>query len=469
MKKYDLIILGGGPGGYTAAIHAARAGANVCLVEKDTLGGTCTNRGCIPTKALAASAHLLKQTRNAALMGINLNLNPGTEIALDYPRVVERKNQVVEGLRNGIGKLLQANKVEVVLGRGRLAGPGRVSIDQTGQELAGKSIILATGSQPTVLPSLPLSEPYVFTSDQLLEQDNLPGHLVIVGGGVIGCEFASIFHAFGVKVTVIELLDRLLPTLDPAVSSWLMRAYKKAGIQFMTKTAVQGLDVTDEGVVVVLPDGKSIECDRVLVSVGRRSVTSELGLEEAGIALQKGSIVTDERMATSLPGVYAIGDAVGMTWLAHTAAKEAEVAASNALGKNRTMRYWVVPSVVFTDPELACVGLMPSEADDQGIPISKGRFYYAASGKAQCDGTTDGLVEIVTEAGSETILGGWVAGEGAGTLIAEITVAVRHGLTAYELMEVIHAHPTLPEMIVEAAADSLGQAVHKAPARRRSI
>jgi dihydrolipoamide dehydrogenase len=464
MKKYDLIVLGGGPGGYTAAIHAAQAGANVCLVEKDFLGGTCTNRGCIPTKALAASAHLLKQTRNAAVMGIN----PGTEVVLDYPKVIERKNQVVEGLREGIRKLLLANKIEIVQGRGRLAGPGRISLDQSDQELTGKSIILATGSQPTALPSMPLSEPYVVTSDQLLEQDDPPSHLVIVGGGVIGCEFASIFHTFGVKVTVIELLDRLLPTMDPSLSSWLTRAFKKAGIQFMTKTAVQGLDVTDEGVVVVLPDGKSIECDRVLVSVGRRSVTSDLGLDQAGIKLQKGSIVTDERMASSLPGVYAVGDAVGMTWLAHTAAKEAEIAASNVLGKDRTMRYWVIPSVVFTDPELACVGLMPSEADDQGIPIRKGRFYYAASGKAQCDGATDGLVEIVTEAGSETILGGWVAGQGAGTLIAEIAVAIRQGLTAYELSEVIHAHPTLPEMIVEAAADSLGKAIHKAPPRRRS-
>jgi dihydrolipoamide dehydrogenase len=465
MKNYGLIVLGGGPGGYTAAIHAAQSGANVCLVEKDSLGGTCTNRGCIPTKALAASAHLLKQTRKAALMGVN----PGTEVVLDYPKVVERKNQVVEGLRNGITKLLKANKVEIVQGRGRLAEPGRISIEQSDQELTGKSIILATGSRPTALSTLPINEPYVVTSDQLLEQDNLPNHLVIIGGGVIGCEFASIFHTFGVKVTVIELLDRLLPTLDPALSSWLSRAFKKAGIQFMTKTAVQGLEVIDGGVVVALPEGKSIECDRVLVSVGRQSDTSEMGLKQAGIKLQRGSIVTDERMASSLPGHYAVGDAVGMTWLAHTAAKEAEVAASNALGKDRQMRYWVIPSVVFTDPELACVGLLPKEADDQAIPIGKGRFYYAASGKAQCDGTTDGLVEIVTEAGSETILGGWVAGQGAGTLIAEIAVAVRQGLTSYELMEVIHAHPTLPEMIVEAAADSLGKAIHKAPPRRRSI
>ncbi|MFC1654921.1 dihydrolipoyl dehydrogenase [Myxococcota bacterium] len=464
MKKYDLIVLGGGPGGYTAAIRAARMGASVVLAEKDLLGGTCTNRGCIPTKALAASAHLLTRLQTAEEMGIST----GTGYFLKYENVLKRKEQIVGTLRGGIEKLLEANRVEVVRGRGILAGDDRVMIEAPASlDLRGKAILLATGSIPGQLAVLPLQAGRVVTSDELLQLEKLPKRLVIIGGGVIGCEFASIYRDFGVEVTVIELLDRLLPTLDKSLSSVMARSFKKKGIQVLTGIAAEGVDAGGTEVVVKLPGGKNVSCDLVLVAVGRKAATEGMGFKETGITREKGCVVTDDHMQTSVKGVYAIGDAVGKTWLAHTAMAEAEVAAACALGQERRMRYDAVPSVVYTDPELACVGLLPGEAKERGIEIDKGRFYYGALGKALCDGTTDGHLEIIAEKGGGKVLGGWVAGEHAGTLISEITLAVGQGMMVADFAESIRAHPTLPEMITEATLDSRGLAIHKAPAKRK--
>lgn len=464
MKKFDLIVLGGGPGGYTAAIRAARMGASVVLAEKDLLGGTCTNRGCIPTKALAASAHLLARLQNAEEIGIST----GTGYFLKYENVLKRKEQIVATLRGGIEKLLEANRVEVVRGRGILAGDDRVMIESpASRDLRGKAVLLATGSVPAQLPPLPLRADRVITSDQLLQLEKLPKRLVIIGGGVIGCEFASIYRTFGVEVTVVELLDRLLPTLDKSLSSVIARSFKKKGIQVFTGVGAEGVEIRGTEVTVRLPGGKTLECDLVLVAVGRKAATEGMGFKETGISRDKGCVVVDDHMQTSVKGVYAIGDAVGKTWLAHTAMAEAEVAAACALGQERLMRYDAVPSVVFTDPELACVGLLPEEAKQKGVEIDKGRFYYGALGKALCDGTTDGHVEIIAEKGGGKVLGGWVAGEQAGTLISEITLAVGQGMMVAEFAESIRAHPTLPEMMTEATLDTRGLAIHKAPARKK--
>jgi dihydrolipoamide dehydrogenase len=402
--------------------------------------------------------------KNAEEMGISM----GAEPVLRYENVLGRKERIVSTLRAGIEKLLEANRVELVTGRGILAGDDRVVVEApASRDLRGRAIILATGSVPGLLPVLPQKAGRVVTSDELLVQEKLPKRMVIIGGGVIGCEFASIYRAFGVEVYVVELLDRLLPTLDRTLSSVISRSFRKKGIQIFTGIGAEGVEIKGTEVVVRLPRGKTISCDLVLVAVGRQAATEGMGFKETGIRCDQGCVVADEHMQTSVKSVYAIGDAVGKTWLAHTAMAEAEVAAACALGEACRMRYDAVPSVVFTDPELACVGILPGEAKDKGIEVDKGRFYYAALGKALCDGSTDGHVEIIAEKGGGKILGGFVAGEQAGTLISEITLAVGQGMKAAEFAKSIRAHPTLPEMITEATLDTQGKAIHKAPSKRK--
>ncbi len=462
-KTFDLIVLGGGPGGYAAAIRAAQLGGRVALVEQDALGGTCTNRGCIPTKALAASAHLLERIHRSEEMGIRVP--EGVE--LDFSAVAKRRDDIVAELRTGIEGLLKANKVELFRGRGKLTSPKQLRVGE--QELKARSVILATGSRPATLPMLPVDGKRVLSSDQLLASQSLPKRLVVVGGGVIGCEFASIYRAFGVEVWVVELMDRLLPTMDAVLSKQLKRAFKQQGIHVLCSSAVQGLGEASkgEGLEVLLPEDERIACDQVLVAVGRKAVTEDLGLEDCGLTLRRGCVETDAHMATPIEGLYAVGDLVGRTWLAHTAAREGEIAAANAMGQVEKMSYKAVPGVVFTNPELAAVGLGPAEVKADKLDVTVGKFLYQASGKALCDGVAEGRVEIICSASDQRVLGGWVAGQEAGILIAEIALAVDLGLTAGQLADVIHAHPTMPEMLAEAAADSIGRAIHRAPARRK--
>lgn len=462
MKTFDVAVLGGGPGGYCAAIRAAQLGATVALVEKDAVGGTCTNRGCIPTKALAASARLLQQMNASEDMGIRWPSPP----ALDFGRVAARRDQVVATLREGIEKLLRAHKVELFRASGALAGPGKIALlEHDPRLIEARKIIVATGSAPVRLPFLPVDGQQVVTSDEVLSQKILPRRLAVVGGGVIGCEFASIYRAFGVEVAVVELLDRLLPPMEPSLGKALERAFKKAGIQVLTSARVEGYD--REAGALRLAEGRTVPADMVLVAVGRRPVSDGLGLDELGVRTERGRIVADERMAAGPEGIFAVGDVVGRTWLAHTAMREGEVAAACALGHEERMRYGAVPAVVFCEPEIAVVGLQPAEAEARKIEYAEGSFFYGASGKALCDGAAEGKLGVLCEPGGGKVLGGWVIGEHADVLIAEIALAVDRGIAARELADVIHAHPTLPEMIKEAAADCFGMAVHKAPARRR--
>lgn len=463
MKNYDIVVLGGGPGGHTAAVRAAQLGGSVCLVEKAELGGTCTNRGCIPTKVLAASAHTLAKVRQAAEMGIAVSSEP----RLDFGRVAQRRDDVVAVVRDGIRKLLKAHGIDVLKGVGRLNGPHQVLLtDGAETRLTARSVIVATGSVPAALPTLPIDGNRVVTSDELLTESNLPRSLVVVGGGIIGCEFASIYRTMGVEITIVELLDRLLPNMDPTFGRIVHRSFKKAGIRVLTQTSVQAVAPGSAGASMTLHNGDHLEAERVLVCVGRSANTQGIGLEENGVKLQRGMIQVDEHLSTGVDGIYAIGDAVGKTWLAHTASREGEVAAACALGESATMRYDAVPAVVFTEPELASVGLTATAATERGIAVDQGVFHYGASGKALCDGIGKGRVEIVAARDGGKIIGGVVAGEHAGILIAEITVAIDRGLTARELAEVIHAHPTLPEMIREASADTYGQATNRAPGDR---
>ncbi len=463
MKPFDVAVLGGGPGGYCAAIRAAQLGAAVALVERDALGGTCTNRGCIPTKALSASAVMLGRMRSSEELGIRLPAMP----ELDFGRVAARRDQVAATLREGIEKLLRAHKVELFRAAGTLAGPGKIALaGNTPAVIEARKIILATGSAPVHLPILPVDGERVVTSDEILSQKSLPRRLAVVGGGVIGCEFASIYRAFGVEVAVVELLERLLPTMEAVLGKTLERAFKKAGIQVFTATRVEGFD--PGAGVLRLAEGKTLPADMVLVAVGRRPQSDGLGFAECGVQIERGRVVADERMATGAEGVFAVGDVVGRNWLAHTAMREGEVAAACALGHEERMRYGAVPAVVFSEPEIAVVGLQPAEAEAKKIDFVEGTFFYGASGKALCDGAAEGKVGLLAEPGGKKILGGWVIGEHADVLIGEIALAVDRGVSARELADVIHAHPTLPEMIKEAAADCFGMAVHKAPARRRS-
>ncbi|WP_298040145.1 dihydrolipoyl dehydrogenase [uncultured Desulfuromonas sp.] len=458
MKEFDVAIVGAGPGGYVAAIRAAQAGACVCLIEDDEVGGTCLNRGCIPTKALYSTARLMHHIRSAGEHGIRVG-----ELGFDFPQAARRKDQVVEKLVRGVEQLLKGHGVEVFRGRASLEGEGRIRIRRA--EVVGhiraRRIILATGSLPARPKGLPVDGKNVLTSNEILAMKDLPRSLLVVGGGYIGCEFASIFSAFGTKVTVVELLPTLLGHTDRLAVREVEKSLREAGVAVHTGTAVEALDVVEGGVKVRLSGGESLVVEKALVAVGRVPNSHGLGLEEAGVRLENGAVAVDDRMATSAEGVYAIGDVTGGIQLAHVASYQAGVAVTNALGGDARADYRVVPSTIFTLPEIGQVGLSEAACKEKGIETRVGRFAYQASSKALCAGEVRGSVQVVSDRGDGKILGAAVVGDEASTLIAEVAAAMSGGMTAVELGEVIHSHPTLPEMIKEAAEDTAGRAVHK--------
>ena len=460
MADFDVVLVGSGPGGYVAAIHAARQGARVGIVEqKETeWGGTCLNWGCIPTKTLVQSAEVLRTVRRAAEYGVKV-----AEPEIDWGAMQARKDKVVGGLRQGVMGLLKANGVEMITGRGRLAGPGRVAVD--GRELAGRNVILAPGSV-VARPPFPGADLGV-SSDEILSLPKEPESLVVIGGGVVGMEFAGIFSLLGTKVTVVEMLDQLLTPLDPDIAQRFQQLMAKRGVTFHVGARVQAVEKGEAGFRVNL-EGAQLEAEQVLVATGRRPNTADLGLEEAGVAVERGAIQVDRHLRTNLEGVYAIGDATMISMLAHTASYQGEVAVHNALGEHPVSAdYTAIPACIYTEPEIAYVGKSEAQARAEGLEPRVGSFPFAALGRALVLGETDGLVKVVADP-EGYVLGVTIMGPRATDLIAEGVLAVHQGMSAAELTHAVHAHPTLPEALAEAALDVDGRAVHISPRRKRA-
>lgn len=457
--RYPIAILGAGPGGYVAAIRAAQLGAKVAVVEQDALGGTCLNRGCIPTKALLAGASIVEAIKRAEAFGIQVQ-----GYHLDYSRLVARKDAVVKQLRQGIGYLFKKNKVDLFPGKGHLISPRRIAVTNPSgevQEIEAENIIIATGSDPALLPGLGYNGRTVVTSTEALAWDTLPESIIIIGGGVIGCEFATLFSTLGVKVTIVELLPTILPMIDSELSRRYQMLLKKVGVEIRTQAHVTAVEGEGEKAKVTLSGGETLTADKVLISIGRKFNTQGLGLENVGIALgPKGEIVVDDYLRTNVEGVYAIGDVTGRMQLAHVASAQGIAAVQTILGRPTKVNYDAVPSCIFTSPEIATVGLTQEEAERRGLKVKVGKFYFLASGKAQAMGETDGLVKIVADASDDRVLGVHIMGPHATELIAEATLAVTQGIKAKELAACIHAHPTLSEAIMEAAEAVHGLSIH---------
>lgn len=460
-ESADVAILGGGPGGYVAAIAAAQRGASVVLVEQDKVGGTCLNVGCIPTKALATSAGLLMQATRANDFGLCVS-----EVRVDLPKLMTYKQTVVDQLVAGVEQLLHARRVKLVRGRGRLARANALAVELDGgvQEISARHIILAPGSLPLDPPIEGRDIPGVIDSTGALDIDSVPAELVVIGGGVIGLEFACIYEAFGSRVTVLEMAPSVLPTgVDETIAKRLQVLLRRRGMQIHTGVTVERIQRTDGALQVVAsgPGGQAVfQAERVLVATGRRPNTEHLGIVQAGIGMNGHAIAVNDRLETNVPGVWAIGDAVGGWMLAHKAMVEGRVAAENATGGDRLIDYRSVPNVIFTRPEVAGIGLTETEARRQGAEVKVSQFAFSANPKARILGESDGLIRLVCEAGGGRVLGVHMMGPHATDLIAEGALAVQTGATADDLAWTTHAHPTLPEAMLEAALGFRGGAIH---------
>lgn len=461
---YDVAILGGGPGGYVGAIRGGQLGASVCVIEEGELGGTCLNRGCIPSKAFFESARHMQALARGAEFGIRATLGD-----FDLAACVARKDGVVRQLVGGIEGLFKGYGVQVVKGRGVLAAPDTIQVtapDGSKTVVKGRNVIVATGSRPAAIPTLPVDGTRILTSDQIWNLSALPRRMVIVGGGVIGCEVAHIFAAFGAKVTVVEALDRILATEDKDVSRVVHKSLEARGVEIRTGARVAGGEARKAGVVVTLEGGDELPCDCAVVAVGRAFNSQGIGLEEAGVSLDPaGRVQVNDEMETSVPGVWAVGDVVGQFLLAHVATSETLVAVHNALGKKYWMDYTVVPYAIFTGPEVAGVGAKESELKGQKVPYKVGRFSFAASGKALCMGEPEGFIKLLSHAETGRVLGAAIVGANASDIIAEVALAMRMEASPGDIVTTIHVHPTVSEVILEAGEDTMGLSIHKAGRR----
>ena len=459
MTTFDVGIIGGGPGGYVAAIKGAQLGGSVCLIEKGEWGGTCLNRGCIPTKTLFAVANLATQVQEASAFGVNIN----GDAAIDYSQVLTHKTSVIQQLTGGIAQLLKANKVDTFNGTATLTDRNTIVVskpDGTTEQLHAKNIIIATGSEPAEPPVFEIDESQVLTTTGILNLTELPESLLIVGGGVSGCEFASIFNALGCRVTVLELLPTILATEDIQVIRHIQLFMKRKGITIHTGAKLTQVKKSDAGVTAILESGEELTAQKMLVSIGRRYNTDGIGLEKVGVRTEGGKIVADARMQTNVAGIYAVGDIASRYLLAHVASAEGKVAAQNCLGDSVEMDYQVIPWCVFTLPEIGHVGMTEKEATDEGYEVKIGRFPYAANGKALGLRETDGFVKTVSDADSGDILGAHIVGAHASILIHEAAIAIRTGATAMDIAGTVHAHPTLAEMVMESAEAAYDRAIH---------
>ena len=459
MSQHDLIVIGAGPGGYVAAIRAAQLGLNVACIEKEgALGGTCLRVGCIPSKALLESSELY-QLASAHLGEYGIKVN-GVEC--DLPGMMQRKDKIVSVLCKGIEGLFRKNKITRYFGHGRIIAQGRVLVEGSpSQEITAKNILIATGSRSAPLPGVEVDGDLIGTSTEALQYPEVPGHLVVIGAGVIGLELGCVWARLGSKVTVLEFLPRILPGMDQEIATEAQKIFSKQGLDFRLGMRVTGARVQN-GRCLVESDGQPpIDCDRVLLAVGRIPNTDDLGLEPLNVARnQRGFIVVDRKFQTSIPGLYAIGDAIPGPMLAHKAEEEGLACAECLVGKYGHVNYDAIPGVVYTDPEIASVGKTEEQLQDLGIKYRKGVFLFLANGRAKAIGQTEGRVKMLAHAETDRVLGIHIIGPRAGDLIAEAAMAIEFGASSEDIARTSHAHPTLAEVIKEAAFAVDGRAIH---------
>ena len=461
--RYDVVVIGGGPGGYVAAIRAAQLGLRAaCVDARESLGGTCLNIGCIPSKALLQSSEKFAEARHGlAEHGVKVG-----EATLDLGRMMARKDRVVTALTRGVEFLFRKNKVEWLKGSGRVAAPGRVAVssaDGAVREVEAGAIVIATGSESTPLPGIAIDERRVLSSTGALALDHVPRRLAVIGGGYIGLELGSVWQRLGAEVTVIEVLDRIVPAMDRELATMLQRVLTRQGIAFQLGARLLGLRETADGLDLEIEaaERRSIEADAVLVAVGRRPFTQGLGLDAAGVGCDaQGRVVVDDGFATNVAGIYAIGDVIRGPMLAHKAEEEGIAMAERLAGQKPHVNYDAIPAVVYTWPEVASVGKSEEELTAAAIPYRVGKFPFTANPRARANGDTEGFVKILAETASDRVLGVHIIGPDAGTLIAEAALAIEFGASAEDIARTCHAHPTLSEAVKEAALAVDGRAIH---------
>ncbi len=459
--KYDLIVIGGGPAGYVAAIRGAQLGAKVCLIEKGKLGGTCLNIGCIPTKALHKSAHIIKDLKKADTFGIKVN---GYEI--DFPKVMQNKAQVVKQLVDGVYYLIKKNNITHKVGTASFIDKNTVKVkgQDSEEQVIGEKILICTGSVNALPPIPGINSEGTLDSTSALELQQIPKSMLVIGGGVIGCEFASIYKAYGTDVTVVEVLKSLLAGLDEELGQTLQKAMQKDGIKLLLDSKVVEITDAPSGgkTVTVVSGGKTekIAVEKVLVAAGRKPNVEGLELDKAGVKAERQGIVADKFMQTSVPNIYAAGDVIGRDMLAHVAYEEAVIAVENIMGAKRAMSYAVVPKAVFTFPEIASVGISEAEAKKNGLQVAIGKFSLRGNGKALTLGEAEGFIKIIASKEHNEILGWHMFGPQATELLAEATLAMSMEATLEDVEAAIHSHPSISEAVKEAVLDALGRVLH---------
>ena len=462
MERYDLVVIGAGPGGYVAAIRAAQLGLSVAVVEKDQPGGVCLNWGCIPSKAILTSAEMYEDLKQGERYGIKVS-----GLSFDYPQVIRRSRQVAGRLAKGVEYLLKKNKVPLFKGAGRLEAKNRVVIEASGQEaqqVEAERIVIATGSRERTLPGLEVDGKQVLTSYEALTEQAIPESLVIIGGGAIGVEFAYIYSTFGCRVTIVEMEKQLLPGVDSEIVQELERSFKKKGIEILTQTMFHRLEKYPGRVELILDNAGTLKertTNKVLVAVGRAPISADLGLEEAGVEIDRGYIQVNEQLQTANTAIYAIGDVNGPPLLAHAASEEGIAAVEYMTGeREKGLDSSRIPACIYCQPQVAVFGLSEEQAQAQGYEVKVGRFPFRALGKALASGHDEGMVKLVVEKEYGEILGCHIVGRGATDLIAEVGLARTLEATTAELSETVHAHPTLSEAIMEAALDAEGRGIN---------
>ncbi|WP_205499734.1 dihydrolipoyl dehydrogenase [Rufibacter psychrotolerans] len=461
-SKYDLIVVGSGPGGYVAAIRASQLGMKVGVVEKAELGGICLNWGCIPTKALLKSAQVFEYIQHAKDYGINV-----AEASADFGAVVARSRGVAQGMSKGIQFLFRKNKIDHIAGYGKLKAPGQLEVtseDGKAEIYEAAHIILATGARSRELPNLPIDGKKIIGYRQAMVLEQQPKKLVVVGSGAIGIEFAYFYNAMGTEVTVVEFLPNIVPVEDEEVSKQLEKSFKKAGINVMTSSEVLSVDTSGEGCVVTIKTAKgevTVEADVVLSAVGIQTNLENLGLEELGVAVERGRVITDDFYRTNVPGVYAIGDIVKGPALAHVASAEGIICVEAIAGHHpEPLDYKNIPGCTYCFPEIASVGYTEKECRELGREIKVGKFPFSASGKASAGGNKDGFVKVIFDAKYGEFLGAHMIGANVTEMIAEVVVARKLETTGHEIIKSVHPHPTLSEAVMEAAAAAYGEVIH---------